>query len=134
MCKVNVSRFHLQTFGNGVILAISYRWSKTYISRYQAVLTLVLFFMAVTCWVSDKVFCDFWKKISFQYLHAIWHVLIAACSYRACVMMSYYHALDEFPKIVTSLKLWPGNCPQILAVPYVSISMATNNNNLRLDV
>ena len=54
--------------------------------------TIVLWVLAVICWVTDRVFCSWCATIGFPYLHAAWHLLIFLASYPACVLFAYFQA------------------------------------------
>lgn len=40
-----------------------------------AKLSVVLWVLAITCWISDRFGCSFWQRLNFCYLHGIWYVL-----------------------------------------------------------
>lgn len=52
----------------------------------------VLFGLAVTCWVLDKLFCRFVHTL---YLHAVWHMLMAVATYELiCLKKAFYNKVQ----------------------------------------
>lgn len=37
-----------------------------------AKLSVALWVLAISCWVSDRFCCSLWQRLNFSYLHAIW--------------------------------------------------------------
>lgn len=37
-----------------------------------AKLSVALWVLAISCWVSDRFGCSLWQRLNFSYLHAIW--------------------------------------------------------------
>lgn len=79
-----------------------------------------IWFLAVVCWVNDRLFCDTWSSINFPYLHGFWHILIFIASYTACVIFSYYAVRNNNPERIPVLKYWPQNNFEY-GIPFVSI-------------
>ncbi|XP_071447227.1 alkaline ceramidase [Hetaerina americana] len=79
-----------------------------------------IWMLAVTCWVTDRLFCDAWSSINFPYLHGLWHIFIFIASYTACVLFAYFSVKDERPEQTPILKYWPRDDFE-LGIPYVSI-------------
>jgi len=78
----------------------------------------ILWILAIVCWVNDRMFCDMWSTVNFQYFHAIWHILIFNASYPACVLFCLFHAYYDFPQKGPVLMYWPSdNCEY--GVPYI---------------
>ena len=78
----------------------------------------ILWILAIICWVNDRMFCDMWSTVNFQYFHAIWHILIFNASYPACVLFCLFHAYYDFPQKRPVLMYWPSdNCEY--GVPYI---------------
>ncbi|XP_028034477.1 alkaline ceramidase isoform X2 [Bombyx mandarina] len=77
-------------------------------------------FLAMFCWIIDRVFCDAWLSISFPYMHGIWHVLIFIASYTALVLFAYFNVSEERPEQKPQLKYWPRNDFE-LGIPYITI-------------
>lgn len=81
---------------------------------------IILWTFSVSCWVSDRLFCDLWLRINFPYLHGAWHVLIAATSCTLCVLFAYFDAYNEHYDKIPSLKYWPNDDIEF-GVPYVML-------------
>lgn len=80
----------------------------------------VVWVLAVTCWVNDRLFCSTWHSLNFPYLHAFWHIFIFIASYTACVLFAYFAVTDEQPEKTPELKYWPRDDFE-LGIPYVTI-------------
>ncbi|CAF0760944.1 unnamed protein product [Didymodactylos carnosus] len=93
---------------------------------------LVLWTIAVTIWICDRVFCPFWLSISFPYLHAIWHVLIIFSSNQAIVICSYLIIKQNYPQIQLNLHYWPYEHWEYFGIPYVKfandVDLLTSHN------
>lgn len=83
-----------------------------------------VFFLAVFCWVNDRIFCDFYSSIKFTYLHAIWHILVFISSYSMCVLFAFFYVHDEHPHQNAELSYWPKDQFE-LGIPYISIRSKT---------
>ena len=71
--------------------------------RSLAIRAAITWFVAVVVWLNDKFLCEaFW--INFPYLHAIWHLYIAVAGMLACVIFSYFHVDEEFPRYKAVLR------------------------------
>lgn len=79
-----------------------------------------MWFVAVFCWLNDRLFCDAWSAINFPYLHALWHIFIFIAAYTALVLFAYFSVKDECPEQSPVLKYWPKDDFE-LGIPYVSI-------------
>ncbi|RWS04167.1 alkaline ceramidase 2-like protein [Dinothrombium tinctorium] len=80
----------------------------------------ILWPFALTCWLSDRIFCDLWASLDFPYLHGAWHILVAITAYTICVLFAYFDANNEHPEKIPILKYWPSDNFE-LGVPYVSL-------------
>ncbi|XP_023674276.1 alkaline ceramidase 1-like isoform X1 [Paramormyrops kingsleyae] len=77
-----------------------------------------LWMLAVSCWISDRFSCDFWKSLNFCYLHGFWHILIVMATAYAVALLSYLDAQNEIPYALPELRYWP--CDSwALGLPYV---------------
>ena len=81
---------------------------------------------AVTLWISDRVFCSFWLSISFPYLHALWHILIAINSNEAIVVVSYLVVKYQDPEANLHLHFWPSEQWRWLTIPYLKFQEDSN--------
>jgi len=79
---------------------------------------LVLWCMAIFCWVNDRLLCDFWFGLGFPYLHGFWHVLIFLCSYTAIVLFAYFEVKNHIPGENPILRYYPVDSWQY-GIPFV---------------
>ncbi|XP_022902214.1 alkaline ceramidase isoform X2 [Onthophagus taurus] len=82
-----------------------------------------VWFVAVFCWINDRLLCEAWSAIKFPYLHGLWHIFIFIASYTACVLFAYFSVREEKPEERAVLRYWPKNDFE-LGIPYVSIKTA----------
>ncbi|XP_028050163.1 alkaline ceramidase isoform X2 [Monomorium pharaonis] len=85
----------------------------------------VMWILAVTCWLNDRLFCDTWLNLNFPYLHALWHLFIFIASYTAAVLFAYFAVQDEKPQQLPVLRYWPRDDFE-LGIPYVTIRSYTS--------
>ncbi|XP_060037516.1 alkaline ceramidase 1 isoform X4 [Erinaceus europaeus] len=88
--------------------------------RHLMEVSVVLWLLAVTSWVSDRVLCSFWQRIHFPYLHSIWHVLISLTFPYAMVTMAMVDARYEMPEEMVRLRYWPRDSWPV-GLPYVEL-------------
>uniref|UniRef100_A0A4W3KBW4 Alkaline ceramidase n=1 Tax=Callorhinchus milii TaxID=7868 RepID=A0A4W3KBW4_CALMI len=87
---------------------------------HVAFVTVAWWAVAISCWLSDRLFCSFWKWINFCYLHSFWHVLINVAVIHATTLFAYFDALYEIPDIKMEVKYWPVNSG-LLGIPYLAV-------------
>lgn len=79
---------------------------------------LIIWILAIVCWINDRMFCEMWSTVNFRYFHAIWHILIFNAAYPACVLFAFFHAQHEVPRKRPTLMYWP--CDNFeYGIPYV---------------
>ncbi|XP_070347922.1 alkaline ceramidase 1 isoform X2 [Equus asinus] len=83
--------------------------------------SILLWASAFTSWVSDRVFCSFWQRIHFFYLHSIWHLLISVTFPYGMVTMALLDARYELPDKTLKVHYWPWDTWPV-GLPYVEIS------------
>ncbi|MGH0143984.1 UNVERIFIED_CONTAM: hypothetical protein FKN15_038914 [Acipenser sinensis] len=83
-----------------------------------ALVTVAWWALAISCWLSDRLLCSFWKRIHFCYLHSFWHVLISVASAHGCALFAYFDAQSEIPEAKPELRYWPENRWN-LGMPYL---------------
>ncbi|XP_058137091.1 alkaline ceramidase 1 [Dasypus novemcinctus] len=70
-------------------------------------ITLALWALALTSWLSDRLLCDFWQRIHFFYLHSIWHVLISfSCPYGLTALLMVDASYEKLGKALR-VRYWP---------------------------
>ncbi|CAF1217334.1 unnamed protein product [Rotaria magnacalcarata] len=82
--------------------------------------------VAVTVWLSDRIFCPFWISISFPYLHSIWHALILFSSNEAIVVCAYLIVKHQYPQANLVLHAWPNENWGWFTLPYLQFHDDTN--------
>ncbi|CAF0737232.1 unnamed protein product [Didymodactylos carnosus] len=92
---------------------------------------LLLWTIAVTTWICDRIFCRFWLNISFPYLHSIWHVLIMFSSNQVIVICSYLIIKQNHSQAQLDLHYWPYEHLEYFGIPY--IKFADDNDSFTKD-
>ncbi|KAF2897887.1 hypothetical protein ILUMI_08287 [Ignelater luminosus] len=87
-----------------------------------------VWFLAVFCWINDRLLCEAWTSINFPYLHGLWHIFIFIASYTACVLFAYFSVKEEKPEKKAVLRYWPRNDFEF-GIPYVSIKTHVDANH-----
>lgn len=77
----------------------------------------VMFVAALTCWVTDRVFCSA-SSSAVALLHSFWHVLVFLSAYTACVLLAYFTARLEHAELLPQIRYWPSDRFEH-GVPYV---------------
>uniref|UniRef100_A0A8C0XI10 Alkaline ceramidase n=1 Tax=Castor canadensis TaxID=51338 RepID=A0A8C0XI10_CASCN len=94
--------------------------------RHLIEVSVVLWALALTSWVSDRVLCNFWQWIRFSYLHSIWHVLISITFPYGLATMVLVDAHYEMPGQTFKLRYWPQDTWPI-GMPYIEIRADDKN-------
>jgi len=95
-----------------------YRDAKQPIMRRVFELSLLCFFFACACWLTEKYFCEAGMPVT-QYLHAVWHLGAGFGTYAFLQWATYMKAHDLkynpqigfrgiLPVVVADLKVKPG--------------------------
>ena len=79
-------------------------------------LDLFLFAIAMSLWVSDRMFCQVWLKMGIPGLHNIWHLLSAEVAYLSATIFAYWKAAYDKPFIKPSIRFYP---EKLWGIPYV---------------
>jgi len=105
--------------------------------------TVVLWVLAVICWLSDRLLCSLCTSIGFPYLHAAWHILIFLASYAVVVLFAYFEAKNSSEGLSPVLRWYPLLGLESIAIPFVEIvqsiekmekskyTMEVNGNDIR---
>ncbi|XP_078478130.1 alkaline ceramidase 1 isoform X2 [Lampetra fluviatilis] len=91
-----------------------------------SLMLVVLWSLAIACWISDRFQCSFWQGLGFPYLHSIWHVMIAISSTYCCVLFSYFEAVTEVPHLKPRVCYWPKRSWEF-GVPYIALEAGQAN-------
>ncbi|KAM8939283.1 alkaline ceramidase 1 [Pelodytes ibericus] len=97
--------------------------------RHLAFLCFCLWFVAISCWLSDRIFCGFWRTINFCYLHSIWHILICVTVVYSNTLFAYFDALYEIPECRPQIQYWPWKSTRI-GFPYLAITASVPKKHL----
>lgn len=89
------------------ILAIEIKCCTDQKALRLAKLSVALWVLAISCWVSDRFGCSLWQRLNFSYLHAIWHILIVFAVAYGSTLVAYLDANHEIPYALPELKYWP---------------------------
>ncbi|KFO28799.1 Alkaline ceramidase 1 [Fukomys damarensis] len=88
--------------------------------RHMIQMSVVLWATALASWISDHLFCSFWQRIHFFYLHSIWHVLMSITFPYGMVALALMDAKYEMPGQALKVRYWPRDSWPV-GLPYVEI-------------
>uniref|UniRef100_H0VUH5 Alkaline ceramidase n=1 Tax=Cavia porcellus TaxID=10141 RepID=H0VUH5_CAVPO len=94
--------------------------------RHIIHVSTILWASAVISWVSDRLFCSFWQRIHFFYLHSIWHVIISITFPYGFVTMALVDATYEMPGETLKVRYWPRDSWPV-GLPYIEIQADDKN-------
>ncbi|KAG7488151.1 hypothetical protein MATL_G00030520 [Megalops atlanticus] len=83
-----------------------------------------LWVLAISCWISDRFGCSLWQKLNFCYLHGIWHILIVVATASGSTLIAYLDANSEIPYSLPDLQYWPRD-NWALGLPYIVLKGTT---------
>ncbi len=90
--------------------------------------TVLVWVIAVVCWITDRVFCDVLIKLNLPYFHSIFHVLVLTSSCSSIVLFSFFTAIYKVPEKCPKLAYWPeNNFYEIFRLPYVKFASESQN-------
>jgi hypothetical protein len=84
----------------------------------------------MSIWVVDRMFCSFWRYISFPYLHSIWHVIILFIANEAIVICAYLVIIQKIPKDNIHIYTWPFQRLNWYGLPYIKFDPEDENNTI----
>ena len=96
--------------------------------------TVGVLVVAVTCWIFDRIFCDFWLKLNIPYFHSLFHILIFLSANSSIVLFAYFSAVEKAPQLKPSLCFWPSinisssSFAKLCSVPYVRFDKFTSKS------
>ncbi|KAF3835333.1 hypothetical protein F7725_027891 [Dissostichus mawsoni] len=86
--------------------------------------SVALWVLAVSCWISDRFGCSFWQSLNFCYLHGIWHILIVIAVAYGTTLIAYLDASYEIPYSLPVLQYWP--CDRwAVGIPHIVLKGTT---------
>ena len=116
--------FFLMTLGvpSVIMLVYNLRRSEAHESRVASLgrRSILLWVVAVACWINDRLLCESWTALGFPYLHGFWHVLIFLAAYTGVVLFAYFDVKNHKPEETAMIKYWPTDHFE-LGVPFVVI-------------
>ncbi|XP_020371076.2 alkaline ceramidase 1 [Rhincodon typus] len=120
--KPTVNAYALNFVALHIIYVISLELKRCTDQRIinLAFVTVAWWLVAISCWLSDRLLCAFWRQINFYYLHSFWHVLINIAVVHGTTLFSYFDAFYEIPETCPEVKYWPVDS-QWLGLPYLAI-------------
>ncbi|XP_059846789.1 alkaline ceramidase 1 [Hypanus sabinus] len=120
--RPTVNAYALNTVALHVIYVITLELRSCTDQRiiHLAFATVAWWLVAISCWLSDRLLCAFWRQIHFYYLHSFWHVLINMAVIRGATLFAYFDAFYEIPETKPEVKYWPKNW-RFLGLPYLAI-------------
>ncbi|XP_031430979.1 alkaline ceramidase 1 [Clupea harengus] len=92
-----------------------------------AKVSIGLWVLAISCWISDKFGCSFWQKLNFCYLHGVWHILIVVATAHGSTLIAYFDAHVEIPHSLPGIQYWPKDSWG-LGLPYIALKGATKTS------
>lgn len=93
--------------------------------------TTAIWFLAVICWINDRLFCELWSYLNFPYLHGFWHVFIFIAGYTVLTLYAYFYVESEcWPHYQPLLRYWPRNDFE-LGIPFVRVRLSSTSANAK---
>ncbi|XP_031164340.2 alkaline ceramidase 1 isoform X1 [Sander lucioperca] len=107
--KPTANAYVLNCFGLHMlyVLAVEMRCCTDRKALRLAKVSVALWVLAISCWISDRFGCSFWQRLNFCYLHGIWHILIVTAVAYGSTLIAYLDANYEIPYSLPGLQYWP---------------------------
>ncbi|KAM4575582.1 alkaline ceramidase 1 [Fundulus diaphanus] len=121
--KPTANAYALNCFGVHLLytLAVEMRCCTDQKALRLAKLSVALWVLAISCWISDRLCCSFWQRLNFCYLHGIWHILIVMAVAYGNTLIAYLDAINEIPYLLHGLEYWP--CDKwAIGLPHIVLS------------
>ncbi|XP_069784027.1 alkaline ceramidase 1 [Narcine bancroftii] len=120
--KPTVNAYALNCVALHIIYVIALELKRCTDQRiiHLAFSTVAWWFIAISCWLSDRFLCAFWRHINFYYLHSFWHVLINMAVIHGVTLFAYFDAFYEIPETKPEVNYWPESW-QFLGLPHLVI-------------
>ncbi|XP_044274995.1 alkaline ceramidase 1 [Varanus komodoensis] len=88
--------------------------------HHLAVSMAILWGIAISCWLVDKLLCGFCQKINFTYFHSLWHIFIAISVQHCITLVIYFDVLFRAPGTQPQIVHWPCASSPV-TLPYLSL-------------
>ncbi|MED6231942.1 Alkaline ceramidase 1, partial [Ataeniobius toweri] len=107
--KPTANAYALNCFGLHLLytLAVEMKCCTDQKALRLAKLSVALWVLAISCWISDRLCCSLWQRLNFCYLHGIWHILIVIAVAYGSTLIAYLDASNEIPYSLPGLQYWP---------------------------
>ncbi|XP_044541137.1 alkaline ceramidase 1 [Gracilinanus agilis] len=117
---------------NCMALHICYFTRLEYKKNYPKVnhlikVAVILWAMALSTWICDRLFCPFFRRIDFTYLHSFWHILISMAFPYIIAIVIIVDGRYEMQDVLLEIHYWPQD-QWILGLPYVTVKDEKANN------
>nr|KAF6400203.1 alkaline ceramidase 1 [Rousettus aegyptiacus] len=120
--RPTVNAYALNSIAVHVLYIVFQEYKKTSNKelRHLTEVSVLLWALALSSWISDLFLCSFWQQINFPYMHSIWHVLISITFPYGIVTMALVDAKYEMPDQTLKLRYWPRDTWPV-GLPYVEV-------------
>ncbi|XP_010633369.1 alkaline ceramidase 1 [Fukomys damarensis] len=120
--RPTVNAYALNSVAIHIVYVVRLEYKKTCNKqlRHMIQMSVVLWATALASWISDHLFCSFWQRIHFFYLHSIWHVLMSITFPYGMVALALMDAKYEMPGQALKVRYWPRDSWPV-GLPYVEI-------------
>uniref|UniRef100_A0A0R3RUC0 Alkaline ceramidase n=1 Tax=Elaeophora elaphi TaxID=1147741 RepID=A0A0R3RUC0_9BILA len=78
---------------------------------------------ASICWISDRIFCDFWLLLGTPYFHALFHLLSSLAAYNVFIMFSLIDIRRRSDKHQYSYRIKHFPEKRLISLPYIVLNL-----------
>ncbi|KAM7242052.1 hypothetical protein CapIbe_006523 [Capra ibex] len=120
--RPTINAYALNIIGLHIVYIVVQEYKKTNNKelRHLIEVSTVIWALAFTSWISDRLLCSFWQWINFSYLHSIWHVLISFTFPYGIVILAVVDSTYEMPNKTIKVRYWPRDTWP-MGLPYVEM-------------
>ncbi|MXQ83910.1 hypothetical protein E5288_WYG002384 [Bos mutus] len=120
--RPTINAYALNAIGLHIIYIVVQEYKKTKNKELQHLIEVstLIWALAFTSWISDRLLCSFWQWINFSYLHSIWHVLISFTFPYGMVILALVDSAYEMPNKTLKVRYWPRDTWP-MGLPYVEM-------------
>ncbi|XP_004595934.2 alkaline ceramidase 1-like [Ochotona princeps] len=120
--RPTVNAYALNSIAIHILYIVYQEYKKTSNKelRHLIEVSVVLWAIALTSWLSDRFLCNVWHWVQFFYLHSVWHVIISITFPYSMVAMALVDASYEMPGQNLRVRYWPRDSWPV-GLPYVEI-------------